>query len=51
MTEIKRIEENIQSVFADSSYPREFLETYDQMECLAGRSGRETFLVRKKDSG
>ena len=51
MKELQRIVEDIQSVFEESSYPREFLETYDQMECLASHSGRETFLVRRKDSG
>ena len=49
--ELKSIEENIQSVFADSSYPREFLDEYDQMECLASHNGQETFLLRKKDTG
>ena len=48
--ELKRIEENIRSVFADSSYPQEFLDAYDQMECLASHSGQETFLLRKKDT-
>lgn len=51
MTELKRIEDNIRSVFADSAYPQDFLDAYDQMECLASRSGRETFLVRNKDTG
>lgn len=51
MNELKRIEENIRSVFAESSYPKDFLETYDQMECLAAHTGRETFLVRKKATG
>ena len=51
MNELKRIVENIQSVFAESSYPQEFLDAYDQMECLASHSGRETFLVREKATG
>lgn len=51
MNELKRIVEDIQSVFSESSYPRDFLETYDQMECLASHNGRETFLVRKKENG
>ena len=51
MKELRRIVEDIQSVFEESSYPREFLEVWDQMECLASHNGRETFLVRRKDSG
>lgn len=51
MNELKSIVENIQSVFAESNYPQDFLDTYDQMECLASHSGRETFLVRKKENG
>ena len=51
MNELKRIEEKIQSAFSESSYPQEFLDAYDQMECLASRSGRETFLVRRKETG
>ena len=51
MKELKRIVEDIQSVFAESSYPQEFLDAYDQMECLSSHSGRETFLVQRKDTG
>ena len=51
MNELKRIVEDIQSVFAESNYPQDFLDAYDQMECLASHSGRETFLVRKKENG
>ena len=51
MNELKRIVENIQSVFEESSYPQDFLDAYDQMECLASHSGRETFLVRRKKDG
>ena len=51
MKELKHIVENLQSTFADSSYPQDFLDAYDQMECLASHSGRETFLVRKKENG
>ncbi len=51
MNELKRIEEEIRSVFALSSYPQDFLSAYDQMECLASHVGRETFLVSKKGSG
>lgn len=51
MNELKRIVEDIQSVFAENSYPQEFLDAYDQMECLANHSGREAFLVRNKQTG
>ena len=51
MNELKRIVEDMQSVFAQSCYPPDFLAAYDQMECLASHSGRETFLVRRKDDG
>ena len=44
MTELKRIVDDLQSAFAESSYPADFLAAYDQMECLASHSGRETFL-------
>lgn len=51
MSELKQIVEDMEPVFADSRYPEDFLAVYDQMECLAGRMGKETFLVRRKDSG
>lgn len=51
MNELKRIVENIQSVWTLSSYPQDFLDAYDQMECLATHAGRETFLVRRKQDG
>jgi len=51
MNELKRMVEDMQSVFAESQYPQDFLDAYDQMECLASHSGRETFLVRKKETG
>ena len=47
----KHIVEDIKAIFASSSYPADFLEAYDQMECLACHDGRETFLVRKKSDG
>ena len=47
MNELQRIVEDMQTVFADSAYPKEFLAAYDQMECLASHKGRETFLVRR----
>ena len=51
MKEIKRIVADMETVFAQSSYPVDFLEAYDQMECLASHQGRETFLVRRKADG
>ena len=51
MSEIRKIIADIESVFADSSYPQDFLAAYDQMECLASHNGRETFLVRRKSDG
>lgn len=51
MNELKRIVEDMESVFADSTYPKDFLAAYDQMECLASHTGRETFLVQRKQDG
>ena len=51
MNELKRIVADMESVFAQSSYPADFLAAYDQMECLASHVGRETFLVRRKSDG
>ena len=51
MNELKKIVADMESVFAESGYPRDFLEAYDQMECLASHTGRETFLVRRKADG
>ena len=51
MNELKRIVADMESVFAQSSYPGDFLADYDQMECLASHTGRETFLVRRKSDG
>ena len=51
MNELKRIVEDMESVFAQSGYPEDFLAAYDQMECLASHTGRETFLVQRKDNG
>ena len=51
MSEIRKIVADIESVFAESSYPPDFLAAYDQMECLTNHSGRETFLVRRKTDG
>ena len=51
MKELKRIVADMETVFAQSSYPKDFLAAYDQMECLASHTGRETFLVRRKTDG
>ena len=51
MNELKRIVANMESVFAQSSYPQDFLAAYDQMECLASHANRETFLVQRKADG
>lgn len=48
MNELKRIVADMETVFAESSYPTDFLAAYDQMECLASHTGRETFLVQRK---
>ena len=41
----------IEAAFSQYGYPQEFLDDYDQMECLSSHKGRETFLVKKKDGG
>ena len=41
MNELKRIVADMESVFAQSSYPQDFLAAYDQMECLSSHTGRE----------
>ena len=41
----------IESVFADTGCPAEFLTKYDQLECLASHRGRETFLIKNKADG
>ena len=41
----------IDEAFAQYGYPEEFLNQYVQMECLASRKGRETFLCKERDSG
>ena len=51
MNELKEIAKSIQSAFVVGDYPQDFLDDYDQMECLAVRNGTETFLVRKKENG
>lgn len=51
MSEIKKIMSDIETVLAESNFPEDFLEAYDQMECLAGHKGRESFLVQRKSDG
>ncbi len=49
MKDIKAAVADIINNFNDT-YPANFLEKYDQMECLASSHGTETFLVRQKGS-
>ncbi|MCR4993529.1 MAG: protein kinase [Lachnospiraceae bacterium] len=37
-----------ESLIAESCYPKDFLDDYDQMECLATHPGKETFMVQSK---
>ena len=41
----------IEAAFSQYGYPPDFLADYDQLECLSGRRGRETFLVRARADG
>lgn len=50
MSDIKTAVGDIENAFDASRYPADFLKKYDQMECLAGSHGTETFLVKQKDS-
>lgn len=50
MSDIKAAVSDIEDAFDASRYPAEFLEKYDQLECLASSHGTETFLVKQKDS-
>lgn len=50
MNDVKAAASNIENAFDASHYPPGFLEKYDQLECLAGSHGTETFLVKQKDS-
>lgn len=49
MNDVKAAVSNIENAFDASDYPTEFLEQFDQLECLAASHGTETFLVRQKD--
>lgn len=40
----------IETIFSRAGYPEEFLDDYVQLECLAFHRGRETFLVRERNS-
>ena len=37
--------------FAGFGFPAEFLDSFDQLECLASRKGKDTFLVRSRADG
>ena len=45
------IAHNFDDIFEDGNFPAEFLQKYDQMECLASHNGRDTILVRRKSDG
>lgn len=49
MNDVKAAVSNIENAFDASHYPTEFLEQFDQLECLAASHGTETYLVRQKD--
>lgn len=51
MTDTDRFAAEIRSVFESYGFPQDFLDIYDQLECLAYHRGRETFLVRNKETG
>lgn len=50
MNDLKEAVRNIENTFDALHYPVEFLEKYDQLECLAASHGTETFLVKQKNS-
>ncbi len=50
MTDVEVATRNIESSFDASYFPIGFLDTYDQLECLAEGHGTETFLVKEKTS-
>ncbi|NCC68657.1 MAG: serine/threonine protein kinase, partial [Clostridia bacterium] len=49
MNDVKAAVRDIENAFDASRYPAEYLEQYDQLECLAASHGTETFLVKRKD--
>ena len=51
MSRIERAIEDLRESFFAADYPSEFLEEYDQLECLAHSHGTETFLVSRRDNG
>ncbi len=50
MSDMKTAVSEIETAFDIVRYPLEFLEEYDQLECLAASHGIETFLVKQKGS-
>lgn len=44
------IKEEIDKTVRDFGYPLDFLNEYDQIECLASSNGKETFLVKNKSN-
>ena len=51
MNGLKSIARGFNTLFEASDYPKEFLEEYDLIECLAYHQGRETLLVQRKSDG
>ena len=51
MSKLENSMEMIEAAFSRFGYPEDFLNEYDQMECLSGHRGRETFLVQRKKDG
>jgi serine/threonine protein kinase len=49
MKDVEFAVNEIENTFDESQYPMEFLEKYDQLECLAVGHGTETFLVKEKN--
>lgn len=50
MSDHKKIASEIENLVQSCGYPADFTETYDQMECMRSHTGRETFLVRNRET-
>lgn len=50
MIDRKTAVQEIEEIFSQTGYPGDFLAEFDQLECLAFHHGRETFLVKRKES-
>lgn len=51
MIDRSAVVQEIESAFAAVGYPVDFLDSFDQLECLASHNGSETFLVSEKATG